>query len=117
MSFLSVLKTIGSIFEKAKAINTSLQPVVEVVPGGAAFEIIFNTVVSVEQIIANVLGTNVLSSPALSAAKKAFAVQMVAASPSGASLAPEVVSSGIDQVVANLNALQATQAHIAAVDQ
>ncbi len=114
MSFLSVLHTIFNVFDKAKAVNTSLAPVINAVPGGAAFEVIFNTVVTVEQMIASMLGANAVSTPALSAAKKAMATAIVAANPATASLAPEVVSTGIDQTVANLNALQATQAHIAA---
>ncbi len=114
MSFLSVLKTIGHVFDKVVGINTQLTPIIDAVPGGAAFEVIFNTVVSVEQMIAGVLGANVPSTPALSAAKKAMAVAVIAANPATASMAPETVSTGVDQVVANLNALQATQARIAA---
>lgn len=114
MSFLSVLKTIGSVFEKIAGINNQLQPVISAIPGGAAFETIFNTVVSVEQMVAAALGgTPPPSSPALAAAKKSLADQIIASTPQGAALTPEVRSAAIENVVTHLNGLQEIQSTVA----
>ncbi len=114
MSFLSVLKVIGNVFTKVAGINTQLQPIISAIPGGAAFETIFNTVVSVEQMVAAALGgTPPPSSPALSAAKKALADQIIASTPEGSALTPETRSAAIDNVVTHLNGLQAIQTTVA----
>ncbi len=120
MSFLSVLKSIGTgvenVFGKATAIVTPLEPVINVIPGGAAFSTIFNSVVGVEQLFAGIGTQATAAAPAtVSAAKKSIATQLVTATlPAGTPvLTPEQMSAAIDQIVAGLNQLQAVQTSVA----
>jgi hypothetical protein len=100
MSFLSVLKSIGSIFSHIGGIVTPLEPVIGIIPGGGAFNAIFNAVVNTEAIFQGA------ASGTASAAKKAVATTIVNAT-SPAPIEPAVLSTGIDQVVSALNSLHA----------
>lgn len=107
MSFLSVLKSIGSVIVKGEAIAVPFEPLISAVPGGAAFNAILNAVISTEQIFANVT-----TSMATSDAKKTVATAIVNAT-SPTTVEPGTLSTTINQVVAGLNTLQSASVGVA----
>src|ERR1700677_3804505 len=112
MRLLSVLKSIGTGIEKVfgtvSGVVTPLEPVIGVLPGGAAFDTIFNSVVAVEQLFSGTVGASVTAAAAtpavVSATKKSIATQLLTATlPAGTpSPAADEVSSAIDKIVAGL---------------
>lgn len=107
MSFLSVLKTIGSVFTKVNAVVQPLEPVIAAIPGGSTFDSYFNTIVQIEQLFEGVAST-----PASSAAKLSIASQVIAAK--NPTVSPETIPPVVNTIVASLNALQGVQTSVAA---
>jgi hypothetical protein len=107
MSFLSVLKSIGSIFSKVDKVVQPLEPIINVVPGGAAFNTIFNSIIQVEQLF-----EGITSNPQTSAAKLSIATQVIAAK--DPTLNTPALPGQINNVVTGLNTLQTVQSSVAA---
>lgn len=107
MTFLSVVKSIGGVFNKINAVVQPLEPAIAAIPVyGPAFDTIFNTVMSVENLFAG-------SVSGLGAAKKTVATTIVNAT------APEPIDSAalamaIDQIVTAMNTLHSAQAAVSA---
>lgn len=103
MSFLSVIQDIFGIFSKVSAVVTPLEPVIATIPGGTTFNTIFNYVVQVEQLFAGTVSQG--------PAKKAVVTALVNAQ-AGISITPTLLSSTIDEVITNMNALQTTKTKV-----
>lgn len=104
MSFLSVLKSIGSVFGKVESVVVPLEPAIAAIPVyGPAFDGIFNMVVGVEGLFAGAAKAG--------AAKKATVIAAVNAT-APAPVPETTLSTAIDQIVAALNQLQAAQAAV-----
>jgi hypothetical protein len=113
MSFLSVIKSINSVFTKVNSVVTTLEPAIELVPAyGPAFNTVFNAIIEVENmftaLIPSSTPTTVTSNSQISAAKKAV-VTTIVNSTSPAAIPEATLSTQIDQIVAALNQLQASQ--------
>jgi hypothetical protein len=97
MSFLSVLKSIGHVFQVGTAIVAPIEPIIAAIPGvGQVFNTVFSAIVGIEQLI----GT-----PGTGAQKKQIVTQVVNTVHSG--IDPAVLSNAIDALVSALNAIQA----------
>ena len=107
MSFISVLKSITSVFTKVNDIVAPLEPTIAAIPGwGSAFNLIFNSVMTVEQLFASIPNQT-------GAQKKQVAETVINASVPG--FDPTVLSTVIDEIVTAMNQLQATQAKLATI--
>ena len=95
MSFLSVLKTIGSDLVKgAKVALPVAETVVSFLPGGSVASTIINTVIAVEQLV---------TTPGSGATKKALATQIINTIHPG--LPAPTIAAAVDGIVGVLNAL------------
>jgi hypothetical protein len=108
LSFLSVLKSIGSVFGKVTAVVTPLEPVIAQVPVyGPAFDTVFNAIVGVEGLFVGAT----TAATTVGAAKKTTVTAIVNATTS-ATIDQAALSGAIDQIVGALNSLQAAQASL-----
>lgn len=98
MTFASVMKDIFNIFSGVNAIVTPLQPVISIIPGGIVFNTIFTAVMNIETAFAGTSGLGV-------AVKKPAVIAIVKGTP-GISVADDILSTTIDQIVAGSNSLQ-----------
>lgn len=105
MSFLSVIKTIGTDIGIGVKAVAPLAPTLEAIPGfGSIFGLVFNAVVAVEGLI---------QAPGSGTAKKTAASSIV----TGAlpAIDPAALAELIDAIVAILNTMQQTSAKAAAL--
>jgi hypothetical protein len=109
MSFLSVLKSIGSVFGRVAQVVTPLEPAIAAVPVyGPAFNTVLNAVVGVEALF-----VGATESPNTVGAAKKIAVTAIVNATTSATIDATVLSTAIDQIVTALNMLQAAQAAVA----